>query len=249
MQSEQELLIHLSTLEKPVVMPPPSRTVHGYLEHIWQRFRVRARLFLLEGDALVLRYCAGAYCVCPEIGLKVNPGSMVWEIFQKGTSVNLNQPWDHQGRVHSLPEPVNYKAVIPLKCSDALPCEGPSSLGVLVVDEGDPCKPIDERDFHYLNLVGMLLSEVLARSMLIDRIRTIQQEKTEMAEEVAHIFRNRFTVIGGFAQRLTKSLEDNTLRQYARIILKETAKAEKALKRWNKLHRKGKEEDEPGYLC
>jgi signal transduction protein with GAF and PtsI domain len=249
MQSEQNFLVHLSTLEKPVAMPAPSRTIHECLDHVWQRFRVRARLFLLEGDALVLRYCAGAYCVCPEIGLKVNPGSMVWEIFQKGTPVNLNQSWEHQDWVHSLPEPVNYKAVIPLKCTDALPCEGSSSLGVLVVDEGDPCKPIDERDFHYLNLVGMLLSEVLARSMLIESIRAMQREKTEMAEEVAHIFRNRFTVIGRFALRLTKALEDSTLRQYSRIILKETAKGEKALKRWNKLHRKGKEEDEPGYLC
>jgi hypothetical protein len=227
----------------------PFRTTHECLEHIWQRFRLRARLFLLEGGALVLRDCVGAYGVCPEIGLKVNPGSMVWEIFQQGTSVNLNQPWDYQGRGHSLPEPVNYKAVIPLKCSEVLLCEGAQCLGVLVVDEGDPRKPIDERDFHYLNLVGMLLSEVLARSMLIVRIRTIQREKTEMAEEVAHIFRNRFTVIGGFALRLTKALEDSTLRQYSRIILKETAKAEKALKRWRKLHRKGKWEDESDYVC
>jgi len=32
-------------------------------------------------------------------------------------------------------------------------------------------------------------------------------------------------------------------RDYARIILKETAKGEKALKRWKKLHRKGKWEE------
>lgn len=95
----------------------------------------------------------------------------------------------------------------------------------------------------------MLLSQVLARSMLINRIHLIQREKTEMAKEVAHIFRNRFTVIGGFALRFTKALEDPALRQYARIILKETAKAEKALKRWNKLHRKGKWENDSGYLC
>ena len=60
---------------------------------------------------------------------------------------------------------------------------------------------------------------------------------------------NRSTVIGGFALRLTKALEDSTLRQYSRIILKETAKGEKALKRWRKLHMKRKWEDESAYLC
>ncbi|MDZ7696217.1 MAG: hypothetical protein U5R49_04550 [Deltaproteobacteria bacterium] len=247
MLNERDYEIRISRFEKKPGVAVAARTVHGCLDHIWWTFRLRARLFLLEGDDLVLRDCAGAYCICPEIGLKVHPDSIVWEILQKGTAMNLNDPLDHEGRVHSLPEPVNDKAVIPLKCRDVLPCKGEKALGVLVVDGGDLCKPIDERDFQYLNLVGMLLSEVLARSMLINRIRKIQQEKAEMGEEICHIFRNRFTVIGGVSRRLTKLAEDPTLRLYARIILKEMAKAEKALKRWRKLHKK--EQNESGYLC
>lgn len=234
---------------EPSAGPAPSRTIHGCLEHIWHTIHLRARLFLVKGDALVLRYCAGAYRFRPEIGLRVHPDSLVRKIFEEGKPVNLDESVDHSGWSHSLPEPVTYKAVIPLRCGDGLPCEGKGSLGVLVVDAGDPCKTIDKRDFRYLNLVGMLLSEVLARSMLTERIRAMQREKREMAEEVAHIFRNRFAVIGGFALRLTKALEDPVLRRYARIILKETAKAEKALKRWRKLHRKGKWDHESGYLC
>lgn len=249
MLNERDHKIGFSRFEKAPVVPVPARTVHGCLDHIWRTFGLRARLFLLEGDDLVLRDCAGEYCICPEIGLKVNPESIVWEILQKGAPVNLNDPLGHEDRVHSLPEPVNDKAVIPLKCSDVLPCEGKKTIGVLVVDGGDTSKPVDERDFQYLNLVGMLLSEVLARSMLIDRIRKIQREKTEMSEEICHIFRNRFAVIGGFAQRLTRSAEDPTLCSYARIIVKEMAKAEKALKRWRKLHRKEKWKNESGYLC
>jgi nitrogen-specific signal transduction histidine kinase len=85
--------------------------------------------------------------------------------------------------------------------------------------------------------------------MLIEQIRIIQRQKNEMAEEAAHIFRNRLTVIGGFAQKLTRYLEDPALREWAGIILKETAKSEKALKRWKKLHREKKRGHEPRYFC
>jgi hypothetical protein len=50
MLSEQNFLIHLSHLEKPVLMPAPSRTIHGCLEQISQTFRLRARLFPMEED-------------------------------------------------------------------------------------------------------------------------------------------------------------------------------------------------------
>jgi len=191
----------------------------------------------------------GDYCTCPDLGLKVNPGSIVWEVFRQGAPVNLTRPDERHCNFHTLPEPVPCKAVIPLVCSDALFCEGPSALGVLVVDSEISGRSIDERDFRYLEVFGMLLSEVLVRSVLIERIRQIQSRMTKMAEEVSHIFRNRFTVIGGFALRLIKALEDPALQQYAQIILKETAKGEKALKRWKKVRRKGEWDDESEYLC
>jgi hypothetical protein len=249
MQSEITHLRAFSLDEVPRLTPKPSRTVQGCLEYIWRVFRLRARLFLFQEGALVLRYCAGAYRLCPDIGARVPPGSVVWKIFREGVPVNLTDREDQPRESHTLPEPVVCKAVIPLKCSDVLPCKGTDAFGVLVVDAVDMGRSLDEQEFQYLEVFAMLLSEVLARSILLERIRTMQREKTQMAEEVCHIFRNRFMVIGGLALRLTKILQDPPLRQYARIILKETAKAEKALRRWKKLHRKGEWEDEPGYFC
>lgn len=129
-------IMDLSSVD-PSVKAAPSRTICGCLEHIWETLHLRARLFLMEGDALVLRYCADAYRFCPEIGLKIHPDSLVRKIFEEGKPVNLDEALDHPGWSHSLPEPVTYKTVIPLKCGDVLPCEGEGSLGVLVVDAGD----------------------------------------------------------------------------------------------------------------
>lgn len=250
MQNEISHVSAFSLHEKQRLNPQPSRTVQGCLEHIWRVFRLRARLFLFQEGALVLSYCAGSYRLCLDIGARVPPGSVVWKVFQQGVPVNLTDPEEQPGESHTLPEPVLCKAVIPLKCSDVLPCKGTDAFGVLVVDAVDMGRSLDEQEFQYLDVFAMLLSEVLARSLLIERIRTMQREKTQMAEEVCHIFRNRFMVIGGFALRLTEILQEPPLRQYARIILKETAKAEKALRRWKKLHRKEKgEEDEPRYIC
>ncbi len=47
------------------------------LELVWENLGFRARLFLLEGDSLVLKECMGSYRVCPEIGLRVHPQSVL----------------------------------------------------------------------------------------------------------------------------------------------------------------------------
>lgn len=60
---------------KPSVELAPPLSLHRCLVHIWKRFRLRTRLFLMEGDALVLRDCVGDYRCCAEIGLRVDPGS------------------------------------------------------------------------------------------------------------------------------------------------------------------------------
>lgn len=107
-----------SIFEEPIVELEPPLGIHRCLEHIWKSFNLRARLFLLEGDSLILSDCIGEYRCCPEIGLRIHPGSLVWEIFQKGKPVNLKEPFSQKDRPHSLPEPVTIKAVIPLKCPD-----------------------------------------------------------------------------------------------------------------------------------
>jgi hypothetical protein len=52
----------------------------------------------------------GKYRLCPEIGLKVDPESIVWEIFREGKAVNLAEAPALEKRPHSLAEPAAIKA-------------------------------------------------------------------------------------------------------------------------------------------
>jgi hypothetical protein len=222
----------------PSMEVAPPQAIHRCLEHIWKRLHMRARFFLREGEFLVLRDCVGAYLCCPEIGLRVHPGSVVWEIFLKGDPVNLTEADGSKERPHTLPEPVTIKAVIPLKVEN-LHNGQERILGVLVVDSGHSPEPVEDRDFQYLQVLGMLMSEILQRSILLNRIQEIQKDKERMAQEAAHIFRNRFAVIGGYARKLGKVLLDSDLRQWAGIILKEVEKGECALELWMDSHEEG----------
>ncbi len=228
-----------SIFEEPIVELAPHLGIHRCLEHIWKSFNLRARLFLLEGDSLILRDCVGEYSCYPEIGLKIHPGSLVWEIFQKGKPANLTESYYQKDWPHSLPEPVTIKAVIPLKRANTLDGHGQAS-GVLVVDAGDsPSGAIEERDFQFLEVLGILISEILEASMLMKKIKKVQQEKEIMEQEVAHIFRNSFTVIGGFARKIGKIAVDPRLKKWGGIIINEARKGESALLKWRKSHEEG----------
>jgi hypothetical protein len=213
----------------------PSQTIHRCMAYIWERLHLRARLFLLEERSLVLRDFVGEYRCCPEIGLKVHPESIVWEIFREGKAVNLAEAPALEKRPHTLPEPVPIKAVIPLKAGD--PRDGVvRRLGVLVVDFGEPNKPIEDRDFHYLQILGTLISQILQGSILLSKLRKIQNERERSAREIAHIVRNRLIVIGGFARRLVKVLPEPQWKGWAEVILQESEGGEEALKQWRNAH-------------
>jgi hypothetical protein len=210
------------------------RAVHRCLEEVWKRTGLRARLFLLEGNDLVLRACIGGYPICPRRGLKVNRESVVWEIFRKGEPENLTDSSHTEGRPHTLASPVFLKAVIPLRAT--LEKGRTRDLGVLVVDAGGSGEVVQERDFHYLQLVASLMAEILWNSVLMTWIRLKEAERERMAREVSHIFRNRLTVIGGFARRLARGLLPGDARKWAEIIREEVAAAERALEQWRNAH-------------
>ncbi|MBW1980067.1 MAG: universal stress protein [Deltaproteobacteria bacterium] len=222
-----------SLFEEVLALLTSSQAIHRCLEHIWQRFHLRARLFLREGENLVMRACVGNYQRCPEIGLQVHPDSIVWEVFRSGMAFNFTEPADLVGKSHTLPEPVPIKAIIPLK-SAALRHDLGQTLGVLVVDAGDSSEPISQKDFQYLEVVGLLLGEILERSLIMEKMDAIQREKESMSQEVSHIFRNRFTAIGGAARRLEKALADPLLKRWAHIIVEEVARGEHVLNMWKK---------------
>lgn len=204
--------IHDSFLEEHSGEMASPQAIHRCLEHIWEHLHLRTRLFLREGKDLTLRTCMGAYDCCPELGLKVHPESVVWEIVRKGKPVNVTQLSLEEGRPYTLPEPVAIKAIVPLKGED--PTEGRGrTLGVLVADAGDSPEPIEDRDFHYLTILGMLISEILQRSILQQKIEKSLWERDKMAREVSHICRNRFLLIGGVARKLTQALQDPDLRR------------------------------------
>jgi hypothetical protein len=228
---------------EPSVALATPRAIHWCLEQIWERLHLRARLFLLEGDALVLRDCVGEYRYCPEVGLRVHSESVVWKILKNGAPANLSESSHHKGRSHTLPEPVTIKAVVPLKVTD-LACEEKETFGVLVVDAGNSPKPLHDRDFQFVVILGLLISEILQRSVLLEKIQVTQREKDRMAGEVSHVFRNRFTIIGGFARKLRRHLRNPILKKCAEIILFEVEKGEEALEAWRKTHKKERIEPE-----
>lgn len=239
--SLEDHLVHHIFLDEPSVEVAPFQAIHCCLEHIWQQLHLRARLFIHKGGELILKDYVGTYGCCPEIGLKVHPGSVVWEVFREGKAVNLTEVNKLEERPRTLPEPVAIKAVIPLTVLDISSGEQ-QTVGALVVDAGDSPDPIQDRDFHYLQVVGMLISEILERFILLEGIHKLQRDKDEMAREVAHIVRNRFTAIGGFARRLEKDLRDSAARRWAEIILDEVLKGVDATEKWLAAH-EGREVD------
>ena len=133
--------------------------------------------------------------------------------------------------------PVAVKAVIPLRAASS--GEGKGKLGVLVVDAGEDSRALQERDFQHLQVLADLMGEVLWNATLMERIKQIQRDKDRMAREVSHIFRNRFTVIGGFARRLLKWPGSTESKRWVEIIQIEVALGEEALEEWRKAHQWG----------
>lgn len=193
--------------------------IEKVLNHLCERLGKRARCAFLEGDDLTLRYWAGQH-LCPLGGLHINKDSIVWDTLKKGTPVNLTDPHGVDGYTHTLSEPINIKAIIPLGYVDPFTNEE-KKLGALIVDSGQEGTPISTEEFEYLQVIGHLLGAIIGRAHLIKLLMTSCQRQETILLETAHNFRNRIVAIAGLSRRIAKAAKGTELEEKAKRLIEE----------------------------
>lgn len=120
------------------------------------------------------------------------------------------------------------------------------TLGVLAVDNDDSGEEIDAERLRFLEMFAGQAGIALDNAQLLQRVETahrnlretqeqlLQKEKLatigEMSASIAHELKNPLVSVGGFARRLTKSLDEHdSSYKYAKIIQQETERLEKML--------------------
>lgn len=120
------------------------------------------------------------------------------------------------------------------------------TLCVLAVDNADSGEPIDAERLRFLEMFAGQAGIALDNAQLLQRVETahhnlreaqdqlLQKEKLatigEMSASIAHELKNPLVSVGGFARRLTKSLQPTDEGyKYAEIIQMETERLEKML--------------------
>lgn len=121
-----------------------------------------------------------------------------------------------------------------------------STLCVLAVDNADSGEPIDAERLRFLEMFAGQAGIALDNAQLLQRVETahhnlrdaqdqlLQKEKLatigEMSASIAHELKNPLVSVGGFARRLSKSLdEQHPGHKYAKIIQQESERLEKML--------------------
>jgi len=120
------------------------------------------------------------------------------------------------------------------------------TLGVMAVDNDDSGEPIDAERLRFLEMFAGQAGIALDNAQLLQRVETahrnlretqeqlLQREKLatvgEMSASIAHELKNPLVSVGGFARRLTKSLDQQSPDyKFAEIIQQETERLEKML--------------------
>jgi len=202
------------------------------LDHIIQRFGMRARCVLMEGEDLKLHCWVGKY-ECPMEQVPVCKESIVWRVVEKGTPVNLTDPSLMAGYRHTLKKGIKIKAVIPLWYVDSITQEE-RRVGALIVDSGKKGIPISSEDFEYLKVVGELIGAAIGKAELTEQLIESYKRKKIMVRETAHAFRNRITAIGGFSRRMVQLAKKTDLAKEARMVYEEVQALETQLERFEK---------------
>lgn len=198
------------------------------LGHIHERLGKRARYAVLEDGQLLIADWVGEYDKSFSTTKKVARKSILWKALSKGEALNLTVPSQTNGYEHTLKEQVKIKAVVPLRYVDARTHQE-VRFGVLVVDSGREQAPITEEEFEYLQIMADLIGEAAGKTELVKELISSYAQREELVKSMTHSLRNRFMVIGGFARRLYKKIDDGKTKGYAGIIAKEIVEMEKSL--------------------
>jgi signal transduction histidine kinase len=211
------------------------------LEHISVRLGKRARYSVLEDGELVIKYWMGDSGQDSHTNKAIVKRSIIWKVFEEGKALNFTDPSQTDGYEHTLKEKIKVKAAVPLKYIYAR-TQQEVKFGVLVVDSGKEQTPITEDEFRYLLVMADLIGETVGKAELVRELIESYENREELAKAMAHQLRNRFTVIGGFAQRLYKMLQAGKKKEYAQIIFREIGEMEEALRTLEKIWRKNEED-------
>lgn len=210
----------------------PEKVIENVLTHLCERLGKRARCALLDGDDLRLRFWAGEHS-CPVGGLSVDKGSVVWDAVRKGIAINLTDPHQTDSYTHSLDTPIKIKSVIPLTCLDPITQET-LTLGALIVDSGIEGVPMSAENFEYLQVIGGLISAIMGRAELIQRLMTSCSRQEAILMQTAHNFRNSILIIGGFSRRIARLAQDTKLATEAIHLYEEVTALEAHLAEFEK---------------
>jgi hypothetical protein len=200
----------------------PEKVIETVLMHLCERLGKRARCALLEGDDLKLRFWAGEHS-CPIGGVKILKNSIVWDVVRKDKPINLTEAGQTKDYEHTLGVPIKVKSVIPLSYFDPM-SQQKRNVGVLIVDSGKEGVPVSAEDFEYLQVIGQLISAVVGRTELIQKLMESCRRQEAILMETAHNFRNNIAIIGGFSRRIAKLAQDTELAENA-MDLQDEAKA------------------------
>ena len=214
--------------------------IRRVLTHINRRLGKRARYCVYKDSNLVIQNCVGEYREDVRPGKKIVRDSVVWKAFEKGEALNFIHPSQCNGYQHTLQEQVKIKAAVPLKYVDPRTHQE-VKFGVLIIDSGKKGIPITDDEFVYLLVMADLVAETVGKSELVKELVESYEKRREMIITMTDYLRNRFTAIGGFAQRLHKNLRSGEEKRYAMVISKEVEKLEDRLKSIEAMFKKEEE--------
>lgn len=202
------------------------------LDHLSRRLSARVRCILVEDGELTLKCWVGTY-ECSMEQVPIVRESIVWDVVNKGQPVNLTDPAEMNGYLHTLKEMIKIKAIIPLRYINPITREE-KKVGALVADSGKKGVPISDEDFEYLKAVGELIGAAVGKAKLVEELVESYRKREAVVRETTHTFRNSISIIGGFSRRIARLATDAGLAVEADILTREVKELETYVKEFEK---------------